>query len=328
MEEVLVGGEIGVGRRMDASGRPLGADDEAVWVDLLNPTPAQDRDLLARLGVDIPTREEMQEIESSSRTYEENGFAYVTALVISRADTEEPVNTPVSFVLTPTHLVTVRFADLAPFRAFAARRARQPALAATSAAVLAGLIEAIVDRTADVLERIGFQLAAISAEVFRAKAAGSRHSRARRDLDDLIERIGRNHDSLSTARESLVTLRRALAFARQAAAWIPEDADAKLRVAEQDVRSLLEHDGHLSQKAAFLLDATLGLINNQQNKIIKIFSVVAVVFMPPTLIASIYGMNFKHMPELAQAWAYPASLVLMVLSAIAPYLYFKRRGWL
>ena len=130
-------------------------------------------------------------------------------------------------------------------------------------------------------------------------------------------------------RESLLTLQRVVTFARQAAdAWMPEEARARLKTAERDVHSLMEHDGHLTQKVAFLLDATLGLINNQQNKIIKIFSVVAVVFMPPTLVASIYGMNFAHMPELAQRWGYPASLALMVLAAIAPYLYFKRRGWL
>ena len=134
---------------------------------------------------------------------------------------------------------------------------------------------------------------------------------------------------LSTVRESLLTLQRVVTFARQVAdAWMPENARAKLKIAERDLRSLIEHDGHLTQKAGFLLDATLGLINNQQNKIIKIFSVVAVVFMPPTLVASVYGMNFEHMPELARWWGYPASLALMALSAAAPYLYFKRRGWL
>jgi magnesium transporter len=306
---------------------------DTVWIDLLNPTPEQDREVLARLGVDIPTREEMEEIESSSRTYEQDGVAYMTALVVCRADTAEPGKTPVSFVLTPTHLVTVRFADLTPFRAFAARCARQPRNADGSAAAFAGLIEVIVDRTADVLERADAELAAISAEVFRATAAPAGRERAQRrtprDLDDLVERIGRHHDMVSTVRESLLTLQRVVTFARQVAeAWMPENARAKLKTAERDVRSLMEHDGHLTQKAAFLLDATLGLINNQQNKIIKLFSVVAVVFMPPTLVASIYGMNFDHMPELAQQWGYPASLMLMVLSAIAPYLFFKHKGWL
>ena len=156
---------------------------DAVWIDLLNPTPEQDREVLARLGVDIPTREEMEEIESSSRVYEQDGVAYMTALVVYRADTDEPGNTPVSFVLTPTHLVTVRFADLTPFRAFAERCARQPKNAEGSAAAFAGLIEAIVDRTADVLERADAELAAISAEVFRAKGArpaGSTRAAGRR----------------------------------------------------------------------------------------------------------------------------------------------------
>ena len=275
----------------------------------------------------------MDEIESSSRVYEQDGVAYMTALVVSRADTEAPGNTPVSFVLTPTHLVTVRFAELTPFRSFAARCTRHPKNAEDSAAAFAGLIEAIVDRTADVLERADAELAAISAQVFRSKAvpAGKEHARHRTpgDLDDLVERIGRHHDMVSTVRESLLTLQRVVTFARQVAdAWMAENARAKLEIAERDVRSLTEHDVHLTQKVSFLLDATLGLISNQQNKIIKIFSVVAVVFMPPTLVASIYGMNFEHMPELDWLVGYPFALVLMVFSAIAPYLFFKRKGWL
>ncbi len=336
MRELAAGGKIGAEQRTAASGDPpAGVPDGAVWVDLLDPTPEQDREILARLGVDIPTREEMEEIESSSRIYQEGGVAYMTALVVCRTGTDAPGNTPVAFVLTPTHLVTVRFADLAPFRAFAARCARHPENTEGSVAVFAGLVEAIVDRTADVLEGAGAQLAAVSAEVFRAKppaAAGAAPAGPRppqRDLDDLVERLGRHHDLLSTLRESLLTLQRVLAFAPQVTdGWMPGEAKVRLETAERDVRSLMEHDGHLTQKVAFLLDATLGLINNQQNRIIKIFSVVAVVFMPPTLVASIYGMNFAHMPELAQRWGYPASLALMVLAAIAPYLYFKRRGWL
>jgi magnesium transporter len=337
VRETVAGEGIGVERRTTVAGRapaPVPGEAGAAWVDLLDPTPEQDRELLARLGVDLPTRAEMAEIESSSRAYEEGGVAYLTALVVCRTDGDQPGTTPVSFVLTPTHLVTVRFADLAPFRAFAARCARQPKNAENSAAAFAGLIEAIVDRTADVLERADAELAEVSAEVFRpgkaaAASAGWPRRQSPRDLDGLVERIGRHHDLLSTVRESLLTLQRVVAFARQAAgSWMPAEAKARLKTAERDMRSIMEHDAHLTQKAGFLLDATLGLINNQQNKIIKIFSVVAVVFMPPTLVASIYGMNFAHMPELARAWGYPASLALMALAAVAPYLYFKRRGWL
>lgn len=334
MRETVAGDKMGAKRQAVASGSASAEmPAEAVWIDLLDPTPEQDRDLLARLGVDIPTREEMVEIESSSRTYEEGGVAYMTALVLCRADSDKPGTTPVSFVLTPSHLVTVRFADLGPFRTFAARCSRHPKNAEGSAAAFTGLLEAIVDRTADVLERADADFAEASAEVFRGKAVAAGAGRPRRppprDLDDLVERIGRHHDLLSTVRESLLTLQRVTAFARQtAAAWMPAEAKARLKTVERDVRSLMEHGGHLTQKASFLLDATLGLINNQQNRIIKIFSVVAVVFMPPTLVASIYGMNFAHMPELAEPWGYPASLGLMVLSAIAPYLYFKHRGWL
>ena len=246
----------GVGTAMDrlAVGGEIGAEQEPAagpaWIDLLNPTPEQDRELLARLGVDIPTREEMEEIESSSRTYEEGGVAYMTALVVCRTDTDEPGNTPVSFVLTPTHLVTVRFADLSPFRAFAARCRRQPRNAEASATAFAGLMELIVDRTADVLERADADLAAISAEVFRGRS-GSRPAPAGAARSRRPRRACRPpHDLLSKVRESLLTLQRVLAFARQAAgAAMPAEAKARLKTAERDVRSLVEHDGHLNQKA-------------------------------------------------------------------------------
>jgi magnesium transporter len=275
VRETVAGGKIGVEQRTTAAGRAPAAvpgEAAAAWVDLLDPTPEQDRELLARLGVDIPTREEMEEIESSSRAYEEGGVAYLTALVLCRSDTDHPGATPVSFVLTPIHLVTVRFADLTPFRAFAARCARRPENAENSAAAFAGLIEAIVDRTADVLERADAELAKVSAEVFRpdktgtAAGAGRPRRRTPRDLDELVERIGRHHDLLSTVRESLLTLQRVVSFARQAAdGWMPEEGRAQLATAERDLHSLMEHDGHLTQKAGFLLDATLGLINTQQN---------------------------------------------------------------
>jgi Mg2+ and Co2+ transporters len=303
---------------------------QAVWIDVIDPTPDEDKRLLRRLGVDIPTQEEMKEIEPSSRLYEEGGALYMTALLTWNAD-QDPQNTPVAFVITPQHLVTVRYAEPQPFRSFIARCTKQPKQITSSTLGFIGLTEVIVDRAADLLERCGAELDAVSAAIFReAPSSKGRHRmRSSEELETVVRRIGRQYDLASKVRESLVSLGRAMAFFRAAAsAWIKDDdADARLRAVERDLRALAEHDTYLSQKTNFLLDATLGLINNDQNKVIKIFSVVAVIFLPPTLVASIYGMNFG-IPELKWSFGYPWSLALMIVSALAPYWYFKRRGWL
>jgi magnesium transporter len=303
---------------------------QAVWIDVVNPTPDDDKRLLGRLGIDIPTQDEMKEIEPSSRLYEEGGALYMTALLTWNAE-KDPQNTPVAFVITPKHLVTVRYEEPQPFRSFISRCTKQPKQITSSTFAFVGFMEVIVDRAADLLERCGAELDAVSADIFRqapSTKAGV-HLRASADLEGVIRRIGRQYDLASKVRESLVSLGRAVAFFRHAAsAWMEGDADARIKTVERDIRALAEHDTYLSQKTNFLLDATLGLISNDQNKVIKIFSVVAVIFLPPTLVASIYGMNFKLMPELAWPLGYPISLALMILSAILPYLYFKKRGWL
>jgi magnesium transporter len=307
--------------------------DDGVWIDLLEPSTAEERRLESWLGLDVPTREEMQEIEASSRAYEERGALFMTALVVWRAETQEPVNTPVTFILTPRHLVTVRYADPLPFRSFLARCSKQPHIVQSSETALVALLEAVVDRAADLLERVGGDLDLISAEIFRREQRSptlrQRLWPKSADLEHIITRIGRHNDLAQKIRESLLSLSRLVSFVREA--WEPA-ADAlvrpRLKTLDRDVRSLTEHDAYLAAKFSFLLDATLGLINIQQNAIIKIFSVVAVVFMPPTLVASIYGMNFHHMPELDWPFGYPMALCIMVASAVLPYLYFKFRNWL
>ena len=302
----------------------------AFWIDVVNPSAEDDKRLLAQLGIDIPTREEMREIEPSSRLYEQGGGLYMTALVTWNVD-NEPENTPVAFVVTQQHLVTVRFADPQPFRSFELSTTRQPRLVSASDVGFASLMEVIVDRAADLLERCGAELDAVSADIFHAKqnlAATGRREQPR-DLEAIVQRIGRQYSLASKVRESLVSLGRTVAFFHRAASgWMQPETENRLKTVERDLRALAEHDTYLSQKTNFLLDATLGLINNDQNRIIKIFSVVSVVFLPPTLVASIYGMNFDTMPELHWHLGYPWALAAMFLSAVLPYWYFKRRGWL
>jgi magnesium transporter len=307
--------------------------EDGVWIDLLEPSADEERRLEGWLGLDVPTREEMQEIEASSRAYEERGALFMTALVVWRAESREPANTPVTFILTPRHLVTVRYADPQPFRTFLARCNKQPRTVQTSEGAFVALLDAVVDRAADLLERIGADLDLVSAEIFRRELrAPTLRQRLRprsADLEQVITRIGQHNDLVQKIRESLLSLARLVSFFREAGELAMDSGmRPHLKTLDRDIRSLTEHDTYLSTKISFLLDATLGLIDIQQNAIIKIFSVVAVVFMPPTLVASIYGMNFHHMPELDLPFGYPMALGIMVASAILPYLYFKFRNWL
>ena len=298
---------------------------EAVWIDLVSPTADEERQVEALLGVEVPTREEMQEIEVSSRLYEENGALYMTATVLCKAQSERPETAAVSFILAGERLVTVRYAEPQPFALYSARCQRAPGVYSRGDAVLAGLLDALIDRIADILEHIGLEVDEISHEVFEHSAKPGRG-----DFQDILRRLGRRGDLISKVRESLVGIGRVLMFLTQAgmAQRIAKGLRDRLRTMSRDVRSLTDHASFLSGKINFLLDATLGMINIEQNAIIKIFSVVAVVFLPPTLIASIYGMNFHFMPELDEVYGYPLALLLMLASAITPYLYFKRRSWL
>jgi magnesium transporter len=305
---------------------PADIPEACVWVDLLEPTLAEERSVERLLAIDVPSREEMREIETSSRLYEENGTLYMTATVITKIDTDRPESAAITFILSHNRLITNRYVDPLPFRRFIAYSERHPAAATTAPGILAGLLESIIERTADVLERVGQGLDDLSANVFAAEQKGT--SRAR-DLRGVMERIGRDGDLTSKARESLVTLARQLTFIQQSTAvQMPKDLVARYRSMSRDVLALSDHASFLANKSSFMLQATLGLINIEQNNIIKIFSVAAAVFLPPTLIASIYGMNFHFMPELDWPFGYPLALAIMLVSALLPYYFFRRRGWL
>ena len=306
---------------------PADIPEQCVWVDLLEPTLAEERAVERLLAIDVPSREEMREIETSSRLYEEDGTLYMTATVVTKIDTDRPESAAITFILTRNRLITNRYVDPLPFRRFVAYSERHPAAATSAPAILAGLLEAVIERTADVLERVGAGLDELSAGVFAAPAPKAA-ARAQ-DLRGVMARIGRDGDLTSKARESLVTLARQLTFIQQSSAvQLPRELVARYRSMSRDVLALSDHASFLANKSSFMLQATLGLINIEQNNIIKIFSVAATILLPPTLIASIYGMNFHFMPELDWHLGYPLALLLMVASAIGPYLFFKRKGWL
>ncbi len=301
-----------------------------LWYDLVSPTPAESRHVEQALGLAIPTRDEMEEIELSARLYQEDGGEFMTLTALTNLDGDTPAKTPVTFILKGETLVTVRYADPKPFLAFVHRALRVNAQAyGCGEEVMLGIVESIVDRMADVLERIGNEIDGISREVFRGKATPS--TKKTKDLQSLIEQLGQKGDFLGGVRESLVSISRLVAY--HAALESPQRRPSKevrqrVKMLQRDAVSLGDHATFLSGKVNFLLDATLGLINLEQNQIIKIFTVASVVFLPPTLVASVYGMNFNLMPELQWRLGYPWAILLMLLSAALPFLYFKRRGWL
>jgi magnesium transporter len=308
-----------------SSGTPR-IPEQAVWVDLLEPTVEEEKLVESTWRVDVPTREEMKEIETSNRLYEDNGALYMTTTVAAQLDTDRPVSTAVTFILAGSRLVTNRYLDTKPFQQFIAYAGKHPASCQNAVAILAGLMEAFSERIADVLERVGADLDGVSSNIFARNGNGTPTSR---DLRAMIERIGFNGELNSKSRESLVSLGRLLMFVQQSISGISADQRDRFHSISRDVISLSDHATFLGSKVSFLLEATLGLISVEQNNIIKIFSVAAVLFLPPTLIASIYGMNYHLLPNLPGQYSnFFFSLGLMIASMGVTYWLFKRKGWL
>src|SRR6202050_1604566 len=302
--------------------------ENSVWIDLAKPTTAEDKAVERLAGIAVPTREDMQEIEISSRLYIENGARYMTSTLMCAADTENPRTTAVTFILASHRLVTVRYDEPRPFVLVENKLARNCASGITGEMVLMELLHAVIDRNADILERAGGEMDAISHDIFEPSGA-ARTGHAKRYSDILIA-IGRKGELTSKVRESLVSIGRVVTFVTASVDGVKwsKDMREQLKTMQRDVASLTDHASYLSNKITFILDAMLGVVNLEQNNIIKLFSVMAVVLMPPTLIASIYGMNFKVMPELEWEDGYPLAVVMMALAAVAPYMYFRWKKWL
>ena len=311
--------------------RTLGLDEaipaNALWIDLVDPSREEDRKVEQFLGIEVPTREDQQDIEPSELLYAEHGARYLTTRLLCRSNETKPILTGVTFILKDSTLITVRYEEPRAFAMFSQKAARTAGIGSAGEEVLAGLIETIMDRAADVLQMTAERIDALSGSVFEAHAGAASRTG---EYQDTLRSLGRAGDLISKQRESLVSIERTLLFltASYRATKAPKELRDQMRVTLRDLQSLEEHANFQSNKIQFLLDATLGLVNLEQNNIIKLFSVMAVVFMPPTLIASIYGMNFKHMPELEFTIGYPFALVLMVVAAIMPYFFFRWKRWL
>ena len=323
MLNVFVPGAKGLERMEVGASGPI--PDEAVWLDLLNPTPEEEKRVEQCLGIDVPSREEMREIETSNRLYEDNGVLYLTSTVVYKVDTDLPETTQVTFILAGARLITNRYADLLSFKGFVTFAETRPTSCGSAALLLTGLLEAIVNRIADVLERVGADIDTVSLRVF--PRAGRRL--ASRNYQSELQKIGEAGELVSKARESLVSLTRLLGFLQQSGSGrVTQEARASLRTVSRDVVALSDHAGFLVGKAQFLLDATLGLVTIDQNNILKIFSVVTVLLLPPSVIGAYFGMNFAYIPLLQKSWGIWAGTAMMVISALIPWVYFKRKGWL
>lgn len=304
----------------------------ALWLDLLEPTPDERSKVESALSLTLPSHERIREIEPSSRLYVEGDVSYMTATILAHADAPNPTSESMTFILASRGLVTIRYTELRPAANYAARLMRNPTISTCGEDVLVGLLESFIDRIADVLEKVALDLDHVSQNIF-AETAGTAQSRpGQQDLQAILKSLGRNEDITSTARESLLSMTRLIRFISPTLESPlrrgSKEMKARVKTVRGDILSLSEHAAFESHKVNFLLDATLGMINVEQNRIIKIFSIVAVIFLPPTLVASLYGMNFRHMPELDWGLGYPLAIGIMILSAVLPLLYFRRKGWM
>ncbi len=301
----------------------------AAWIDLVSPSTDESSRVHAATGLRIPTEANLSEIESSSRLVAADGVLTLSMPLVSRLD-DEPRPLPGGFVLARDRLITIRFAPSRLFDGFAEREIAATIPHRTSVHLFIGLLEAIVDRHADALEQVRTELDAISHGIFRAhplRLGGSKHED--RTLRVTLGAIGRSGDLISFIRDSQVSAGRIVPYVQTMAKdWLPADLAPRLTALTQDIASLNDFESHLNNKLQFLLDATLGFINIAQNNVMKVLTVASVVGIPPVLIAGIYGMNFKSMPEYDWPWGYAYGLAVIVVSALVPLTWFKLRDWI
>ncbi|MGD0504641.1 MAG: magnesium transporter CorA family protein [Steroidobacteraceae bacterium] len=301
---------------------------ESFWVDLLNPTADEIAYVNRTWGLRVPSRGALEEIETSSRLRAVGGVLYLSMPLGLHTIPENEVPTPVGFVLSKTVLVTIRFANMHSV-AHVVKRIEHDGDIGTSSAAFLALIEEMVDVGADTLEKLAAELRGISHDAFHAHgSAQPRSKRLSQLLRETLVKIGTIGEMLSQIQESLVGLQRIVDFTCDSAhEWLEPSSELRLRTVRSDLSSLADFEGHLSGKVQFLLDAVLGFINTDQNDMFKVLTIASVVGIPPTLIASMYGMNFHDMPELGWRWGYAYGLSLIALSTLVPIIWFKRRGW-
>ncbi|PZO63304.1 MAG: magnesium transporter [Paracoccus denitrificans] len=307
--------------------RPVGAGQplsDADWIDLYRPDTGEIAAVEA-LGVPVPTLADMEEIEISNRLYREGALTYMTAVLPGIMPEGQTASMPVTFILSQNRLVTVRHHAPRPFETYPARAERSAVPAHSPNQVMLGLVDEMVARLADLSEAAGRGLDDVSALVF------THASKTRSDmLEKALQRIGHEAESMSRVRLALLSLERLLAFYGVGldAQHTNDNVRPVIKGLQRDIQALEVHAEFLSGRGSMLLDATLGMINLQQNDTSRILSVVAALFLPPTLIASVYGMNFENMPEVHSRWGYVWALGLMVGTSLGTYLLLRIKRWL
>jgi magnesium transporter len=297
------------------------------WIDLLQPTDEERASVEASYGLDLPSREELSEVELSSRISEENGVLFLSMPTVSRMGELDQERSPLGFVLSKNLLVTIRYAQLISFDTVAEKRSKADG-SLSSVDTFAVIADEMVDLSADLLEKIAADLDSVSRAVFSKLESQGHVTQSNDELRGVLIGVGNAGERLSRIRDTVLGLQRIVPFVAGAEQdWIPANIRVRLKANQSDLSSLAEYETHLFDKVQFLLDAVLGFINTKQNDIFQVLTVISIVGIPPTLVASIYGMNFRNMPELSWPWGYPYALVLILLSAILPILWFKWRRW-
>jgi magnesium transporter len=319
-------GKDGIEVAMDAKTIPSGAS----WIDALRPDAREIAFLERTLKIEVPTIETLSEIEMSSRLRSENDRLYLSLPMIHRKDGFMPALTPLGFVLSKDILLTVRFEHTKVFEDVLDNVRRHPMQAGGPCALVA-ILEVIVNNAADVLEGAGADLDGLSEQIFGMNHASPRRHKPREDGEQLrlvLRKVGRNGDLTSKIEDLLLGMARMVPYvAANAAPYLAADIRARLKSLQRDIASLNDYETHLADKIHFLLDATLGLTNIDQNNIFRILTVVSVIGIPPTFFASMWGMNFKNIHEYDWTYGYEFGLFIIAVSALIPIIWFKWRGW-
>lgn len=314
-------------------GRIISPDEpipsDAIWIDVLSPETAELELLEQELKIEMPTKNEMWKNHILNRLYMEDDVAYMTAAVINKVDTPYPNTGSITFILTPRSLITIHDVSPTSFKNFAQRLTKRGSATqlSTPADILEGLLEEMITRVAYNSEIVVDTLDELSHHIFDSELIKNNARNTSQLMKVVLKRLGTAADLNSKINESLHTITRMLHFFKQMPSSSSE-IDSKIDMLITDTGALTTQTAFLSDKITLQLDATLGMINVEQNLIMKLFSVVSVFLMPPTLISSIYGMNFEFMPELKMWFGYPVALSMMALCGLIPYIYFRRKGWL
>ena len=308
-------------KQVDAQG-----NQPVIWVDIVNPTREERKKFESETKIILPHLNEMMQIEYSNRFYEEHGALFLAANVLVKA-APYPETQAVTFILTPETVYSLRYSDPNPINTLIGKLQRRVFPVGDVFDVLLLLLQQVVGAVANIFEMVGTSTEMLSLSIEQT-IENDKHRDHTAMLNRSLKEINKYENVLSKCYQSLSSIVLLANYFERTPHPVFSGQSARFDALIRDVTGLIKHADYLTSKLEFELESTLGLLNIEQTYIIKVFTVLAMIFMPPTLIASIYGMNFHFMPELGKEWGYPFALGLMLISSILPYRFFKRRGWI